>query len=376
MMSNVLGLIFSYSERENLREMTKTRTLASLPFGGKYRIIDFILSNYVNSAIYDIFILTRNNYHSLVDHLGSGKEWDLTRKRGGLRILSPFSNPGSNETGVYKGTIEALSRNMHSIRRSMAEYIVISGSSILCQMNFQDILKSHIERNADITVAYTRAMNGCNIIPQGVNLLKMDEDERIHDLIINNDDINAQDVTCDIGVIVLKKSLLESLVADAMSYGRYDFYRDIIQRLSSTLNILGYECKNHIFEISSVTGYMQANMNLLNEDVRKNAFVQPIYTKVKDSVPAIYLEGCHVKNSIISDGCKIEGSVENSILSRGVKIGKGAIVKNSIIMQNAEIMKTVILDHVILDKDVMVRENRHITGHDTYPVVIEKFSIV
>jgi glucose-1-phosphate adenylyltransferase len=174
----------------------------------------------------------------------------------------------------------------------------------------------------------------------------------------------------------MRKSLLESLVADAIAFGRYDFYRDIIQRLCGNLNILGYEHKKIYFEISSVSGYMKENMRLLSEDVRNLIFEKPVYTKVKDSVPAQYCSGAQVSNSIISDGCKVEGTVINSILSRGVIIGKVAVVKNSIIMQNTEIMKNVTLNHVILDKDVIVRENRQLVGHETYPVVIEKKSII
>jgi glucose-1-phosphate adenylyltransferase len=375
-MSGVLGIIFSYSDRENLRELTKLRTLSSLPFGGKYRIIDFILSNFVNSDIYDVSIITRNNYHSLIDHLGSGKEWDLTRKRGGLRILSPLSNPGSTDTGIYRGTLEALSKNMHSIKRSMAEYVILSGSNILCTMDYQDILKSHMERNADITAVYTNSINGSQIVPAGVTIMRMDDQERVFEVSFNTEDTYPQNVSWSLGIYVIRKSLLESLVADAMSYGRYDFDRDIIQRLAGSLNIKGYEYKKYLFEISSVTGYMKANMSLLSEEMRKNVFELPVYTKVKDSVPAQYCAGCQVENSIISDGCRIEGTVINSILSRGVRIGKGAIVKNSIIMQNTEIMRYVALDHVILDKDVIVRENRQLAGHETYPVVIEKLSIV
>lgn len=376
-MNNVLGIIFSYSDRENLRELTKLRALSSVPFAGKYRIIDFILSNYVNSNIYDVSIITRSNFHSLVDHLGSGKEWDMTRKRGGLRILSPLSNPGSMDDGIlYRGTIEALYKNMHAIKRAMADYVILSGSSIICSVDYQDVLKRHIETNADITALYTRSLNGSKKIPPNVSIYSFDDRERLNGITLNKDEINDQDLPWSIGTFVMRKSLLESLVADAMSYGRYDFYQDILYRLMGSLNIVGYEYRKHLFEISTVTGYMKANLSLLSTDVRNKVFEKPVYTKVKDSVPALYCSGCSVSNSIISDGCKIEGTVINSVISRGVKVGKDSVVKNSIIMQNTEIMNNVMLDHVILDKDVIVRDNRRLSGHETYPVVIEKLSIV
>lgn len=372
---NALGIVFSYTDRENLRELTKIRTLASVPFGGKYRIIDFILSNFVNSGIHDVSIITRNNYHSLIDHLGAGTEWDLTRKIGGLRILSPFSNPGVMDTGTFLGTIDALSKNMHSIKRSMAEYVILSGSSFVCSISYEEVLKSHIERNADITAIYTYPKAG-ESPPAGIAMLRMDDKERVQEVSYSKDENNMENTPMSLGIFILRKSLLESLVADAIAYGRYDFYRDIIQRLCGSLQILGYAHEKIYFEISNVSGYMKENMKLLSEDVRKQIFEKPVYTKIKDSVPVQYFPDSQVSNSIISDGCRIEGTVINSILSRGVIIGKGAVVKNSIIMQNTEIMKNVTLDYVILDKDVIVRENRKLVGHETYPVVIEKKSII
>ena len=373
---NVLGIVFAYSDRENLRELTKIRTLASVPFGGKYRIIDFILSNFVNSGIHEVSIIARNNYNSLIDHVGAGKEWDLTRKIGGLRILSPFSTPGATDnSGNYLGTIDALYKCMHSIKRSMAEYVIICGSSNIYTVNFEEIMKNHIERNADITAVYAKPREG-EAIPQGIPLFRMDERERIYEVSYDGEDNAVQNLPMSLDVFIMRKSLLESLTADAIAYGRYDFYHDIIQRLCGNLNILGYEHKKIYFEISSVSGYMKENMKLLSEDARKQIFQEPVYTKVKDSVPVQYCSGSKVSNSIISDGCMIEGTVINSILSRGVIIGKGAVVQNSIVMQNTEIMRNVTLNNVILDKDVIVRENRQLVGHETYPVVIEKKSII
>jgi glucose-1-phosphate adenylyltransferase len=373
---NALGIVFSYSEHENLRELTKIRTLAFVPFGGKYRIIDFILSNFVNSGIYDVSIITRNNFHSLVDHLGAGKEWDLTRKIGGLRILSPFSNPGTSESsGNYLGTIDALHKSMHSIKRSRADYVILTGSNFIFSINYDEVLKSHIERNADITAVYTVPGEGV-AIPSDAAILHMNEWGKAYDLTYSKEDAPLQGAPMSLDIFVIRKSLLESLVADAIAFGRYDFYHDIIQRLSGNLNILGFENKKIYLEISTVSGYMKENMKLLDEEVRKQIFEKPVYTKVKDSVPAQYLTGSQVSNSIISDGCRIEGTVINSILSRGVVIGKGTVVRNSIIMQNTEIMRNVTLNNVILDKDVIVRENRQLVGHETYPVVIEKKSII
>ena len=373
---NALGIIFSYSDRENLRELTKRRTLASLPIAGQYRIIDFPLSNMVNSGIFDVSVIARNNYHSLMDHLGAGKEWDLVRKRGGLRVLTPFARHDSDKPGIYRGMIEALAYNMHSIRRSMAEYVVLSGSSILCNIDFRDLLETHIRTGADITAAYAREPGGYEMIPNNAPVMYFNEQNRLYNITMKTDDFSTTESTWGLDVFVVRKSLLESLVSDSMSYGRFDFNEDILKRLVNNLNFLGYEYKGYLLEVNSVAGYMQTSMMFLDPEFRSRIFEKPVYTKNKDSVPTRYYEGCYVNHSMIADGCRIEGTVENSIISRGVRVAKNAIVKNSIVMQNTEIMRDVVLDHVILDKDVIVREYRSLSGHATYPVIVEKGSIV
>lgn len=374
-MESVLGVVFAYSERAAMRELTKIRTLASLPIAGKYRVIDFILSGFVNSNIYDISLITTNNYNSLVDHVGSGRDWDLTRKIGGVRILSPFSGENSID-GVYKGTLDALHRNLSSIKRSHAQHVILTGSSIVCNIDYRDVLEKHIASHADITVMYTKSMNGGKTVPRGVSIIEMDENQRVQGLRINEDDVKLQDVDWSLDIFVIKKSLLETLVADAVSVGLTDFNQDIVKRLAGTLNIQGVESESQFFEISNIKGYMQANMNFLKKEYRDKAFEKPVFTKVKDSFPTLYKDGCYVKNSLIADGCKIEGHVENSIISRGVRVEHSAVVKNSIIMQNTDIQSGARVEYVISDKDVIVREGREVIGHDKYPLLLAKKSIV
>ena len=377
-MLGVLGINFAYNDRENLRELTQMRTLASLPIAGKYRIIDFILSGFVNSGIHDISIITKNNYHSLIDHIGAGDDWDLNRKIGGVRILTPLSKPGMQEdAGLYKGTAEALARNLHSIKRAVAEYVIMTGSSVVCHsIDYQDLLHAHVSSGADITAVYTSSLNKSKRVPFGVPVFNFGDNNRLIGFYENQDDASLQDVTWGVGIFVLKKSLLEALVSDCIARGGHSFYNDILKHLSGSLYIRGYHYEKQLFEISNIIGYMHANMSFLKREYRDVAFENPIYTKVKDSVPVLYCQGCSVKNSIMADGCKIEGIVENSVISRGVKIGKGAVVKNSIIMQGTEIQGDVELQYAIIDKDVIVRESQKLIGHEKYPVVVEKRSIV
>lgn len=372
-----LGLIYSYSDKENLRELTSIRAMAALSICGKYRIIDFVLSNFVNSGIFEVSVIAKTNYHSLIDHLASGAEWDMSRKRGGLRVLTPFSNPEATENSrIYRGTLDALSNHMHSIRHSLAEYVILTGSRILYRIDYRDMLDAHAKSGADITVAYTDNFNGTNRVPQGIPMIKLDKSQRITGVeIIEDEQVNKKGMWA-IGACVIRKSLLESLVADAISHQRFDLYADILQRLPDVLKIYGYKYDKHLLEISTISSYMETNKAFLDPKFSSKIFSQTIYTKVKDSIPALYGPNCYVENSIISDGCEIQGTVVNSILSRGVRVDEGAVVKDSIIMEHTEIMDNAKVENAILDKDVIVREDREVIGHETYPVVLQKLSIV
>lgn len=371
---NALGIIFTYSEFANLREISDDRTMASVSFGGRYRLIDFAMANFVNSGIFNIALITKDSYNSLIDHVGIGTEWDLDRKRGGLSILTPYGSAGS--LGIYRGKVDALACHMKSIKSAMEEYVIISSSSMIYSIDFKVMLEYHKTRGADITMAYTRNAQSCENIPLGSPLCIFDGDQRLTDIYLNKDENCVNPVNMGIGVFVMKKSLLEALVADAMSYGRYDLYTGLLRKQINTLRIIGYEYTGNLMLLNSVTNYMQANMSLLKPEVREQVFKNTIYTKIKDSVPVEYGPNAVVKNSIIADGCIIEGTVENCIISRGVRIGKGSVIKDSIIMEYTTILEHAELDYVIIDKDVIVRNASQISGHITFPVVIKKGSII
>jgi glucose-1-phosphate adenylyltransferase len=372
-----LGIIYSYSDKENLRELTSIRAMASLSIAGKYRIIDLVLSNFVNSGIFEVSVIAKTNYHSLIDHLAAGAEWDMSRKKGGLRVLTPFSNPEATENSfIYRGTLDALANHLHSIKHSLADYVIITGSKILYTLDFRDMINAHIQSGADITVAYANSLNGEHRIPQGVPLLQLDETQRITEVNVTEEELNDTEGSWGIGVCVIRKTLLESLVADAFSHQWFDLYADVFKRLVPKLNIKGYEYKKQLLEVGTVCDYKKSNMLFLDREFSKKVFEKTVYTKVKDSVPAFYGAECYVENSIISDGCDIYGTVVNCVISRGVRIEKGAVVKDSIIMQDGVIMANAKVEHAILDKDVIIREGKEVIGHETYPVVVPKLSIV
>ena len=371
-MENAFGLIYTGDASMELRELTFSRSVAAVPFGGRYRSIDFMLSNLVNTGIYNVGVIAQRNYHSLMDHLESGKEWDLHRKRDGLFILPPFVT--HDNTGVYKGTVDAIRSCMGYIRRSSQRYVVLTGSHTVYNTTFTKMIDEHIASGADITVLYSREAD-CPPGEQYDDLrMKFDDEGRVTDLAINPREGYSPFASCD--AFVMEKSLLEYLVEDAYAHARYDFTNDILVRNVKNINIRGFEYKGYVARLTSIKSYYRHNMALLDKAVTKDLFSHehPIYTKVKDEFPASYVDEGRAFNSIVADGCVIEGTVENSILFRGVKVKKGAVVKNSIIMQAVEIGENASLSCVILDKGVTVGEDITISGHNSYPVVFRKGS--
>ncbi len=370
MKKNTLGIVFSNMHDESLGELTERRTTGSIPFGGRYRLIDFTLSNMVNSGITEIGIITKSNYQSLMDHLGSGRDWDLSRKVGGLCILPPF---GHSSTGMYRGRLEAISGIMSYIRHSNAQYAIMSDSDTVANIDFSDLLDQHIKTNADITIVYNRE-HVCEDHPKDITVLNADENGRITDVLVNPFTTGEQNVY--INIVVMSKDLLERLANEGISRNNPNFINFVLQGKCKTLKIMGYEFKGYSAEITSMKTYFKTSMELLNPEVRSQLFPKdrPVYTKVRDEVPVKYGLNSKVKNSLIADGCIIEGTVENSIIFRGVKIEKGAVVKNSIIMQSGSVGENSSLEYVVTDKDVIINKDRHLSGSDIYPVFISKGS--
>ncbi len=368
----VLGIIFSNMHDEMLRELTERRTMASVPFGGRYRFIDFALSSFVNSNIQSVGVITKSNYQSLMDHLGSGREWDLARKREGLFILPPFGNAGA---GIYRGRIEALSGILGFIRHSSARYVALADCDTICNIDVREVVAAHIEKEAEITIVYQKK----TLTPDNARdatILSCDASGRVRDVMLTPDVGGERFVS--LNLMVMEKLLLERLVVENMSRNLYSLERDVLQARASQLKIYGYEYTRFCAKIDSMRDYYDANMLMLRKEVRDELFLphRPIYTKVRDDMPARYGLNAQVTNSLIADGCTIEGEVENSILFRGVTVGKGAKVQNSIIMQDTSVGDKSVLGYCITDKDVTIKDNRTLMGYLSYPVFIAKGSVV
>ena len=370
MTSNAFGLIYTGETNPLLRDLALSRSVAAVPFGGRYRCIDFVLSDLVNSGVTSVGLIAQKNYHSLMDHLGSGKEWDLHRKREGLFMLPPFMT--KENTGLYRGSVDAIRSCLGYVRRNPQQYVILAGSHTIFNMTFNEMIARHVETRANITMLYNEAETTVSE-EQNLDLrLLMDENERVTEMELNPFTPRSTHRSCD--VMIMDKLLLEYLVEEAYSHGDYDLTRDILLKKCQTLKIMGYRYDGYVARLDSVNDFFLHNMALLEQNVRNDLFnpAHPIYTKVKDEVSAKYGENAVVKNSMLADGCQIEGTVENSIVFRGVSVKKGAVIKNSILMQGVSIGENCTMDHVILDKSVTVREGRTLTGYDGFPIILKK----
>ena len=365
---NVLGLIFASLHDSTVIDLTKHRTMGSIMFGGRYRLIDFPLSSMVNSGIYEVGVITKSNYGSLLDHLGSGREWDLARKKGGLHLLPPFSQEGSS---VYRGRLEALNNVWSFLEHSKAEYVVMSDCDYVTTIDFSAVVEQHIKSGADITTVYGKYLysedsGSC------VDVLEMDEDGRIRNVMIDPQISGECNICLD--MFVMRKDFLRKLVRDAASKSQYSIIRDCLQARVNDYKLMGYEHKGYFSRIDSVKSYFDANLALLEEKNRTALFKPsaPVYTKIGDNGPAKYGLDAKVKNSLIADGCIIEGTVENCVLFRGVRVGKGSVLKNCVLQQGTKVGEGCALSNVIADKNVEVSAGRVLTGSETYPIYISK----
>jgi len=371
----VAGLIFSNIHDSSVPALTRVRTIGSVPFGCRYRLIDFTLSNMVNSNINNVYIIANYNYQSLMNHIGSGKDWDLARHSGGIKILPPYITAfDANRSVPYSTRLEALKGISHVIARMKDEYVVMSDSDLICNMDFSDIVRAHIKSRADITVAVkrmhlTQERAGISVI------IRSDESGRIEDVLRYPANFHGE-VDVSMNIAVMKREYLWEIVRDSTAHNYTSLTADVLYRNRKRMNYRVYRYDGYFAAISSMEDYFRCNMELLHNDyVHKSLFGvkdRPVYTKVRNSVPSYYSSASSVRNSLIADGCVIEGTVENSILFRGVKIGKNTTVSNSILMQDSFLGEGVTLKYVISDKNTVVRDGLLLAGCERQPYYIDK----
>ena len=375
--ANALGIIFPNSYDSLVPELVAERLMASIPFAGRYRMVDFVLSSMVNAGIDNISVIVRKNYHSLMDHLGSGREWDLTRKNGGLNIVPPFAE---KTVKVYNGRVEALASILDFLKDQKEKYVIMSEANLAANFDFKAMLNAHIESGADLTLAYAQEEIPEGLIkPFDVNkdlYYTLDiEDGRVREIQINPEEPGIQNLS--LNIYIIERELLISQISAAFVRGYVYFERDILAPQLDKLNVHGYKFGGYIARISSIKSYFDENMKLLDEENLDALFGgNHIYTKIRDDNPTRYIKGAKAKNIMAADGCIIEGEVENSVLFRGVRVGKGAKVKNCVLMQDTVIEPGVNVEYIISDKNVTITADKEIKGTDSFPVYVAKYQVV
>lgn len=366
-MNSTVGVIFSSINDNHVPELTRVRSKGSIPYGGRYRLVDFVLSNMVNSGITTVGMLTKNNYQSLMDHLGSGKEWDLARKEGGLILLPPYSDASEM---LYHNRLEALKGATAFLKKAKEDFVVIADSDAVYKLDYSKVIEEHIAHNADLTLVYHEHECGAT---RSYMMFNTDEKNRIVSVDVNVESTGVRKHY--INVMIARTTYLLSLLQTASARGLNSFSKDVIIPAIKNSRLYGYKFTGYYSNIDSLASYYKANMDLLDKGIRNEIFGErDVYTKVNDAPPAKFTETATVKNSLIHDGCLIEGTVENCVLFRNVHVGRGAHLKNCIIMSENDIGENANLAFVVSDKDSSVSNGVTLAGCEQQPYFINKGS--
>ncbi len=373
-MSNAAGIIFSNLNDNTLSRLTMDRTVAAIPFGCRYRLVDFALSNMVNAGITNISIIANYNYRSLTEHVGSGKDWDLARRAGGIEFISPYQTSRTPYANMYSHHLEAL-KSMHQfIREIKDDTVVLSDTDNICNIDLSAVIAEHEKNNADLTLITTNCTEDFSCKGSNV-MVDADENGKIK-RIAKASKYTPGFVDRFINIYVVRTAYLGIILEDALAGNLRSLSEDVLMNHPEEHRYYVYRFDGFVAPVSSFMDYFHHSITLAKQpDVRKQLFgnkERPIYTKVHNSAPALYAEGSNVKNSMIADGCIIEGTVENSILFRGVKIARGATVKNSVLFGGTEVGEGTTVNCVVTDKDVSISAHTNLSGAETLPFYISK----
>ncbi len=382
MVYDTMGIIYAgdrYDRHNHMHGLTTQRSIAALPVGGRYRMIDFLLSGMVHHGVRNVGVITERNYHSLMDHLGSGKEWDLHSKQGGLFLLPPFMGGGIQQMHdqVYGGLLDALRTNLSYLRRSKQKYVIVSLSQHIFNIDYGAALDTHVASGADITLLYQSYRDEDLDPDSDQTFIDINTSGRVMDMECSPRTPSYPHMLTD--VFITERQLLYALLDNAGAHGFTDFTRDILMRgvQDKSLHLGAFGVEGYVRRIETIQSYYDFNMDLLNEENRQEIFGKnPVYTKVRDDIPTIYGENAKCANSLIADGCIVEGRVENSVLFRGVHVLQGAVVKNSILMQDSEVQESAEIENIIADKQVIIRRGRRIISTQNFPIVIAKGAVI
>ena len=368
-MKGLHGIIFSYEKRNDLRELGEFRSAASIPFGGRYRAVDFALSNLVNAGVTDVGVVLHGRYQSMLDHLGTGKAWDLSRKRGGLKVLPPFNYHQNWGVLPFRGKIEALAEVRSYLDTIRQDYVALMDGDLVVNLPQQEIFEQHLQSGADITTV----CGNDSFETENGTYFDIDDEGRIKDVLFN---LNRPRGYRGLDVYILSTKLLKDVVDECSSRDQFSWRRDVLLAGKDILNIRSYVWNGFAAQIRSVKEYYDRSMQLLDPEIRSDLFCadRPVVAKGADKASAYVGPDGVCVNSMVAEGCRIEGVVENSILFPGVVVEPGAVIRNCVLFKETVVRSNAQLSYIITDKNVEILENRTLMGHASYPLVISKNS--
>ena len=376
MSSRAAGIIFSSLNSNTLSRLTKERTVAAIPFACRYRLIDFCLSNMVNADIYNINVVANYNYRSLLEHIGSGKDWDLARRSGGINVISPYQTASSPSVNLFSTHMEALINMKEYIDELKEEYVVLTDSDHVLNIDFGKVIDRHEESGADVT--FVTKLLSTDFTSKTPRMMIASNGGRITDISMNSA-YNSQNPELSLCIFVMQTKYLRKIIEYSRSYSKNSLTGIFLDSYKRE-NYRTFCHDGYAFPVSSFLDYYKYSMEILrNRDALESLFGQkgsPIYTRVYNSSPTAYLDGSDVKESLIADECIIEGSVINSMVFRGVKIEKGAVVRNSILFHGTRVGKNCELNHIVTDKNVCITDGVRLSGNGNIPFYIEKNRII
>lgn len=363
-----IGIVLAGGNSYRMKELSQKRAVCAMPIAGSYRSIDFALSNMSNSHIQKVAVFTQYNARSLNEHLSSSKWWDFGRKQGGLFVFTPAVTAESNFW--YRGTADAIAQNLSFLKSSHEPYVVIASGDCVYKMDYNKVLEYHIAKKADITVVCKDMGPNENVDRFGI--LKMNEESRIEDF--EEKPVVAKSNTISCGIYVVRRRQLIEMIEKCAEEDRYDFVKDILIRYKNMKRIYGYKIQDYWRNIATVDDYFSTNMDFLKPETRNYFFKQypDIYSKVDDLPPAKYNVGARIKNSLISSGCIVNGTVEDSVIFKQTFIGNNCYIKNSIILNDVYIGDNTHIENCIVESHDTIRANSYHAGTDGIKIVVER----
>lgn len=372
-MNNTFALIYASQGSPALRDLIELRSCAALPIAGRYRMIDILLSNLTNSGVRSVGIITQRNYNSLMDHVGSGKEWNLSKKNGGLTILPPYDLATGNE--LFHGFVDALLSKRDYISHQRQPYCLLLGSEHLYRQDYNALIEKHMEAGADVTVLYSDDPKLLKDNGEEGTFFEM-EGDRVTNIL--SAPTGKDNCVANLTAVIMDKKLLKTLVEDACANGEYIFSEGVLKAAIGNYKVVGLKHEGYVGRITSVKSYFDVNHDMLKPQILHEVFNAefPVYTKTMDAPPSKFMRGCEVEHSLFGSGCDIKGRVKDSIIFRGVTIDQTADVENCIVMQNARIESGAKVRNMIIDKNAVIGKDVRCISVPYDPKIIRKGTIV